>query len=70
MPSDMLMFANHCATIIQSKFKGYKQRKYYNMFKPILRRFKELLSAIVEGWRVRKILKTKYLNKKKIKIIG
>lgn len=68
MPPDMLMFANHCATIIQSHFRGYQQRKYYSMFKPILRRFKELLSAIVAGWRVRRLLNTRYINRKKTKI--
>jgi hypothetical protein len=36
----MLLFLHHCATIIQSRFKGYQQRKYYKLFKPILHRFK------------------------------
>lgn len=70
MPSEMFMFVNHCASIIQSRFKGYQQRKYYKMFKPFLARFKELLHAIVIGWRVRKILKTRRILKKKGKIMN
>lgn len=70
MPAEMFMFVNHCATIIQSRFKGYQQRKYYKMFKPFLGRFKELLLAIVTGWRVRKILKTRHIQKKKGKIMS
>ena len=64
----MLLFLHHCATIIQSRFKGYQQRKYYKLFKPILHRFKQLLLAVVVGWRIRKLLKTKQMAKKCIKI--
>lgn len=64
----MLLFLHHCATIIQSRFKGYQQRKYYQLFKPLLRRFKQLLIAVVAGWRIRRILKIKIINKKCIKI--
>ena len=40
-----LQFANHCATIIQSHFKGYIQRKRYRLFLPAYRRFREILLA-------------------------
>lgn len=63
-----MMFANHCATLIQSHFKGYQQRKYYLLFKPILHRFKELLIAVISGWRVRNIMKTNRIKKKCEKI--
>lgn len=37
--------------------RGYFQRKKYKAFLPIYRRVKELLSAVVSGWRVRSIMK-------------
>lgn len=37
---EVMMFLNHCATIIQKQFRGYQQRKYYQMFLPVLWRFK------------------------------
>lgn len=64
----MLMFINHCATLIQSRFRGYQQRKYYKMFRPVMRRFKELLGAMVSGWKMRRIMKLKPIVKKCAKI--
>lgn len=64
----MLMFINHCAILIQTKFRGYQQRKYYKLFLPVLNRFKELMRAILAGWRVRKVLKLKPIAKKINKI--
>lgn len=37
--------------------RGYFQRKKYKAFLPIYRRVKELLSAVVSGWRIRRIMK-------------
>ena len=51
------LFVHHCATLIQSNFKGYIQRKRYRQFLPIYRRFKELLLAGFEGWKTRRIMK-------------
>lgn len=50
------MFINHCAVIIQSLFRGYIKRKRYIQFLPIYRRFKEIISAAAQGWKIRKIL--------------
>ena len=38
------------------------------MFLPVLNRFKELMRAILVGWRVRKVLKLKPIAKKINKI--
>ena len=66
---EMKEFVNHCAVIIQSRFRGYMQRKYYVKFLPLYRRFRLLLEGAVAGWRVRQILKTKNMRtaRKKIK---
>ena len=65
----MSLYVNHCATLIQSNFKGYKERKYYKMFLPFYRRFKMLLNSVVCGWRVRRIMKLNKIEKKKSEII-
>ena len=51
------LFVHHCATLIQSNYKGYIQRKRYRQFLPIYRRLRELLLAGFEGWKTRRILK-------------
>lgn len=52
----------HCAIIIQSRWKGYVQRKRYRKFLPIYRRVKELLISIYLGWKVRKIFKLRSIK--------
>jgi hypothetical protein len=42
---------------IQSRVKGYLQRKRYKAFLPVYRRVKELLLAAFNGWKTRKIIK-------------
>jgi hypothetical protein len=54
--------------MIQTRFRGYQARKYYRLFKPLLKRFKELVLAVVVGWKVRKIMKTSYIERKCQKI--
>lgn len=61
-------FLWHCATLIQTHFRGYIQQKRYLQFLPIYRRFRELLYAGVLGWRVRRIMKLQPL-KTQIKLI-
>jgi len=61
-------FMNHCATVIQASFKGYKQRKYYKKFLPLYRRFKQLMYAGFMGWKTRKILNLTIVRSKKNKI--
>ncbi len=60
----VLMFINHCATLIQARFRGYQQKKYYLMFRPVMARFKELLRAVIIGWKTRRVLKSKPVLKK------
>ena len=65
---EIMMFLHHCAGIIQSRWKGYRERKYFRMFRPVMWRFKELVMAVVVGWKVRKIMKLKSVHKKCNKI--
>ena len=53
------LFLDHCATIIQSHFRGFVQKKRYRQFLPVYRRVRELLLAAAEGWRVRKVMQLK-----------
>ena len=55
-------FLGHCATIIQSNFKAYQQRKRYRQFLPIYRRLRELLFAGFQGWKTRRILKLQHIK--------
>lgn len=49
-------FVDHCASLLQARFRGYIQKKRYRQFLPIYRRFRELLLAVTEGWKTRRIL--------------
>ena len=51
-----LQFINHCATLVQTHFRRYIQQKKYRQFLPIYRRFREILFAGFEGWKMRKIM--------------
>lgn len=57
-------FMNLCATMIQANFKGYMQRKYYQKFLPVYRRFKQLLYAGFIGWKTRKVFKLSIIKAK------
>lgn len=57
-------FMNHCAIIIQSHFKGYRQRKLYRKFLPLYKRFKQLMCAGFIGWKTRKTLKLSVVKNK------
>lgn len=57
-----LQFINHCALIIQTHWRGYIQRKRYRKFLPIYRRFRELVFAFYEGWKIRKIMKLQHIR--------
>jgi myosin heavy subunit len=48
---------HHCAVVIQSRLRGYFQRRKYKAFLPIYRRVRELLSAVAAGWKLRRILR-------------
>ena len=50
------LFLQHCAIIIQSRFKAYLQRKKYKSFLPLYRRVQDLLYAIYRGWKLRNIM--------------
>jgi hypothetical protein len=43
--------------VIQSRLRGYFQRRKYKAFLPIYRRVRELLSAVAAGWKLRRILR-------------
>jgi myosin heavy subunit len=68
MPKEMMRFIHHCATMIQAHFRGYRQRKYYRLFQPVLHRFQELLTAVAVGWKVRRVMKTQHVQRKWQKI--
>ena len=47
-----------CAKMIQRCFRGYQQRKRFTKVRARLQRFQEILWSMVEGWRVRRIMRT------------
>lgn len=50
-------YVNHCATLIQKTFRGALTRIRYKQMRRRMRRFRMLLTAFVQGWKTRKILK-------------
>lgn len=59
----LVLFTNHCATIIQKNFRRFIQQKYYKHYKVAVCRMKELVTAVCEGWRIRKIMKTRAIQR-------
>ena len=68
MDPQLTLFIQHCAILIQSRFKGFVQRKKYKAFLPIYRRFKELLASIYLGWKIRRIMNLPKIKNQIIKI--
>jgi len=55
-------YINHCATKIQKVFKGHYARKVTVPTKAAFRGLEEVANAVVNGWRVRRIMKTKEIK--------
>lgn len=55
-------YVGHCATKIQKVFKGYYARHVIVKIKAAFNKVEDKLIALVIGWRVRKIMKTKEIE--------
>ena len=55
-------YVNHCAMKIQKVFKGHYARKVQMPIKKTFRKVEVVLKAVVKGWKIRKIMKTKEIE--------
>ncbi len=58
----MKNYVSHCATKIQKVFKGYYTRHVIVKIKKAFSKVEIKLKAIVIGWKIRKIMKTKEID--------
>jgi hypothetical protein len=53
---------DHCASKIQKVFRGFYARKYIIKIKKTFFNVEDKIQAVVRGWRIRKIMKTKEIE--------